>query len=156
MDVRAYKTDIHEPLDTSAPASTAAQLNPLRIERIAPSVLIALFDGEPQLVILEEPYHGIPVPTRLNNRSVVRVLALRDALEKSKTPSPPSTPPVAIEQSGSAAFAISVLDPPWRQRFEGTVDHAGEAPPVHGFLSVSQIVQQFDLRATVTQVLGEH
>jgi hypothetical protein len=188
MDVRAYKTDIQEPLDTSAPASTAAQLNPLRIERIAPSVLIALFDGEPSLVILEEPHHGIrfgvradganltvplrdafgtsltrnqnaltiPVPRRLNNSSVVRVLALRNALEANKTPNPASNPPVAIEQTGSAAFAISVLDPPWRQRFEGTVDHAGDPPPNRGFLFVSQIVQQFDLRATVTQVLGEH
>ena len=59
MDVRAYKTDLPEPLDTSAPASTAAQLKPLRIERISPAVLIALFDGEPSLVILEEPHHGI-------------------------------------------------------------------------------------------------
>jgi len=188
MDVRAYKTDLQEPLDTSAPASIAAQLKPLRIERIAPAVLIALFDGEPSLVILEEPHHGIrfgvradganltvplrdafgtsltrnqnaltiPVPRRLNNSSVVRVQALRDALEAKKTPSPPSTPPVAITQTGSAAFAISVLDPPWRQRFEGTVDHAGDPPATRGFLSVSQIVQQANLRATVTQILGEH
>jgi hypothetical protein len=188
MDVRAYRTDLPEPLDTSAPASIAAQLKPLRIERIAPAVLIALFDGEPALVILEEPHHGvrfgvradgatltvplrnatgtsltrnqnaltIPVPTRLNNPSVVRVKALRDALEAHKTPSPPSTPPQAITQTGSAAFAISVLDPPWRQRFEGTVDHAGDPPPTRRFLGVSQIVQQVDLRATVTKVLGEH
>ena len=188
MDVRAYKTDLQEPLDTSAPASIAAQLKPLRIERIAPAVLIALFDGEPSLVILEEPHHGIrfgvradgasltvplrndtgtsltrnqnaltiPVPRRPNNPSVVRVKALRDSLEAHKTPSPPSTPPTAITQTGSASFAISVLDPPWRQRFEGTVDHAGDPPPTRGFLGVSQIVQQIDIRATVTQVLGEH
>jgi hypothetical protein len=188
MDVRAYRTDLHEPLDTSAPASIAAQLKPLRIERIAPAVLIALFDGEPTLVILEEPHIGIrfgvradgtnltvplrdatgnslvqnqnaltvPVPTRLNNERVLRVAALRATLEAQKDAHPGATPPHAISQTGSAAFAISVLDPPWRQRFEGTVDHAGDPPPIRRFLGVAQIVQQVDIRATVAQILKEH
>jgi hypothetical protein len=188
MDVRAYRVDIQEPLDTGAAASIAAQLKPLRIERIAPAVLIALFDGEPSLVILEEPHHGIrfgvradganltvplrdatgnslvlngraltvPVPTRLNNERVVRVAALRALLEAQKDAHPTATPPHAISQTGSAAFAISVLDPPWRQRFEGTVDKAGEPPATGRFLGVSQILQQVDLRATVTRILQEH
>lgn len=188
MDVRAYSVDIQEPLDTSAPASIAAQLKPLRIERLSPAVLIALFDGVPNLVILDEPYHGIqfgvradganltvplrdptgtslvenhravtvPVPTRLNNERVVRIAALRDALQAQKDAHPGATPPHAISQTGSASFAISVLDPPWRQRFEGTVDYAGEPPLNATFLGVSQIVQQTDLRATITTILKEH
>ncbi len=34
-------------------------LEPLRIERLSPSVMVALFDGEPKLVTLEEPHNGV-------------------------------------------------------------------------------------------------
>jgi hypothetical protein len=180
MDVRAYREDITEPLDTSLPANVARQLKPLRIERLAPAVLFALFDGEPKLVILEEPHHGVQfgiradesrnsvplrdpsgnqlveanravtvdAPMRFSSQRVVRVAALRNALQAQRT-----SHPTAINQTGSAAFAISVLNPPWRQRFEGTEDFAGEPPPPPRFLSVSQTVQQANLRIAVTAVL---
>lgn len=187
MDVRAYKVDIDEPLDTTAPTSVAAQLKPLRIERISPAVLIALFDGQPSLVILEEPYHGIQfgvradgasltaplrndtgeslvenkravtvkVSTRYNNPRVVRVAALRASLQAQKDAHPAAAHAPAIAQTGSAAFAISVLDPPWRQRFEGTVDFAGEALPPGIFLGVTQI-KLTTVRTSVTQLLEAH
>jgi hypothetical protein len=185
MDVRAYSKDVPEPLDTSAPTNIALQLKPLRIERLSPAVLFALFDGEPKLVILEEPGHGIQfgiradgsrlsvplrdangnqlvenqravtidVPTRANHERVVRVAALRSRLQAQKDAHPTATPAHAIAQTGSAAFAISVLDPPWRQRFEGTVDFAGEPSTPKHFLAVSQTVQQTTLRLTIKQVL---
>jgi len=187
MDVRAYATDIQEPLDTSLPDSIAQQLKPLRIERLAAAVLFALFDGEPKLVILEEPHHGIqfgvradgaqlsaplrdatgnqlvennrgvtiPLPVRLNHSRIVRVTALRNQLEAQKNSHPGATHAPAISQTGSAAFAISVLDPPWRQRFEGTADFAGDPPPPPGkFLGISQIVQQAQLKVAIATVLG--
>lgn len=185
MDVRAYSVDIKEPLDTSLPANVAKQLKPLRIERLSPAVLIAVFDGEPKLVILEEPYHGVQfgiradasrnsvplrdatgnqlveanravtvdVPMRFNSQRVVRVAALRNLLQAQKDTHPGAIPPHAINQTGSASFAISVLNPPWRQRFEGTQDFAGEPPPPPRFVSVTQTVQQANLRLAVKNIL---
>jgi hypothetical protein len=183
MDIRAYDRTIDEPYEAADPAVVDHQLNALRIERIAPAVIIALFEGEPQMVILEEPHHGIqfgvrrigghlaiplrdgrgnqirvgdqsvPVtaPVRGRHRDVVRVAALRDALAAQR-----GAHPDAVEQTGSAAFAISVLDPPWRQHFQGTEDHAqtGDGGGRH-FLEVAESVRsQAVLTAVKTLVEG--
>ena len=168
MDVRAYDIDVPErsnpndpntELDPSDPKVAKHQLKTLRLELLSPSVLLALFQGVPQLVYLEEPHHGVqfgildpqqngrfsmfirntvgqqidqggnpqtvPVPVRASNPRVIHVAGLRDRLQAKagvfNTP-PNKMPP----QNGSANFALEVLQPPWRQRFEGTVDHAGE------------------------------
>jgi len=168
MDVRAYDIDVPErsnpddpntELDPSDPNVAKHQLKTLRLELLSPSVMLALFQGIPQLVYIEEPHHGvqfgildpqqngnfsmfirntigqqidqggnpqtIPVPVRASNSRVIHIAGLRDRLQAQagvfKTP-PNNMPP----QNGSANFALEVLQPPWRQRFEGTVDHAGE------------------------------
>jgi len=187
MDVRAYDTRIPEPYRASDPEVVAHQLKPLRIELLAPSVLIALFEREPQMVILEEPHHGVQfgvrqigsgvavplrdaegsqitveqdgepvsipvtVPMRARHGDIVRVKALRDALQQQHD----TTYPAAVNQTGSAAFAISVLDPPWRQHFEGTEDHAqtGTPAPPH-FVTVTQAVQEAGLLANLKTLLG--
>lgn len=183
MDVRAYREVIAEPFDTSASTSLSLQLKPLRIERLSPGVLFALFQGVPKLVILEEPHHGVQfgirrmgthlkvplrdatgnqlvtsgqavtveVPMRPGPNGVVRVKALRDALMAQR-----ATHPTAVEQTGSAALAISVLDPPWRQRFEGTQDLAdtGEEPGRRSWTVVSQTVRREALRTNVKTILG--
>jgi hypothetical protein len=158
MDVRGYSwaPGVASPPVNFDPASLPAgvtQLEPLRIERLSPSVMIVLFDGEPTLVTLEEPHHGVQfgvrsdggrlriyarkgdgtlvdgadpstaadVPFRRGGRRVVDVLALRDrlhALNQSNIP-----------QRGSANFALSVLSPPYRQRFEGTEDERDRLTP---------------------------
>jgi hypothetical protein len=46
------------------------------------------------------------------------------------------------EQKGSSAFAIEVLNPPWRQRFEGTVDHAETGGGSGGFVSIVSIANR--------------
>jgi hypothetical protein len=144
--------------------------------------MIALFEGEPQMVILEEPHHGVQfgvrpgpqgltvplrdpqgnqvlqneqaipvtVPTRQQHSDVVRVAALRNALNDAR-----ATHPQAIEQTGSASFAISVLDPPWRQHFQGTEDHAGDQPPPsRPYLQVAQVVQEPAVLTSVKLILG--
>ena len=165
MDVRAYDKRIEEPFDASSAAAIKEQLPLLRLERLSPGVMLALFQGVPELVTLEEPHHGvqfgidvsadgskrfvplrsktgqilqkktenrainIPLPTRGRRSDVIDVLRLRDALAQQAVTPPPTkgdVPPIA--QTGSAAFAIAVLDPPWRQRFEGTQDLAGDEP----------------------------
>jgi hypothetical protein len=184
MDVRAYDQPVAEPYTPADPQVAAHQLRLLRLEILAPSVMIALFEGEPQMVVLEEPHHGVQfgvrqgpsgltvplrdpagsqvlqngdaipvaVPTRRQHSDVIRVAALRDALQAAT-----AAHPQAIQQTGSAAFAISVLDPPWRQHFQGTEDHAGDVPPApRPYLPVAATVEQAGVLASVRLILGEH
>jgi hypothetical protein len=152
MDVRAFRRVLTRAELAARPAlanDPANMLQPLRIERLSPSVLFALFDGVPELVWLEEPHHGVqfgvqsltgrrglfvyrrsasgeaeetrpPVelPVRAANHSVVAIADLRRRLHQAWLDERPSS--TITRQSGSAALAIEVLQPPWRQRFEGT------------------------------------
>jgi hypothetical protein len=124
-------------------------LRTLRLERLQETVMIALFDGVPDAVWCEEPHHGVAfgipvsgpgastlatrdatglpvpgapstsVPFRAGNRRVVAIAELRKRLHARHAADPARVP----EQSGAAAFAVAVLAPPWRQRFEGTGAH---------------------------------
>jgi hypothetical protein len=184
MDVRAYKTDVAEPFDPADPKALAQQLTTLRLELLSPGLMIALFQGVPQLVILEEPHHGVMFGVHLDN-STYRVY-LRDATGH-QIPIPPATTPVdyfdialpvratnsrvvhvtelrrqlnlirtkvptAIPVTGSASFAIAVLDPPWRQRFEGTVDNAGTQATSGGFVANLNIAQRVADSTTFDEV----
>jgi hypothetical protein len=183
MEVRAYSPDIPDtnvPFDPSSQAAQAAQLPTLRLELLSRSVLIALFQGIPQLVTIEEPHHGVvfgvhaapngtleislrdtlgnqivdgsknaiplSVPFRAGNMRVIDVKALYNGLANQQKTH--STMPVI---NGSAAFAIEALDPPFRQRFEGTVDHAGGGGPV-GFVSFVSVATRVTEQATLTAV----
>jgi hypothetical protein len=147
MDVRAYNTSsLPVDYDPAQDPAKSAQLTTLRLERLSPGVLIALFQGIPQMVVLEEPHHGvqfgvkedqngifsifrrddtglayqdqshpIQVPVRTANSRVLGIAALRRIL-MNPSPAAPAIPP----QTGSASFAIEMLNLPWRQRFEGT------------------------------------
>jgi len=159
MEVRAYNQVIAEPFDPKnytgckSPGGTddkPCQLRTLRLELLSPSVMLGLFEGVPQLVLFEEPHHGVQfgvttisgaaqldlrdaqgnqikdshdqtqdirVPVRSWNNRVIGVTALRDVLAQQR-----STYPTMPLQDGSANFAVEVLNPPWRQRFEGTQD----------------------------------
>jgi hypothetical protein len=182
MDVRGYDQRIAEPYTAADAAVVAHQLPLLRLEVLAPSVMIALFEGEPRMVVLEEPHHGVQfgvrhrghglavplrtptgqqvqvagkavpvaVPTRSRHTDVVRVAALRDALQAAR-----AAHPQAVDQDGAGAFAISVLDPPWRQHFEGTADHADTgAPSDRVYLQVASIVQRPAVLSSVKTVMG--
>ena len=183
MDVRAYSSDIPEspqPFDPGSAQAIAAQLLTLRLELLSPSVLLALFQGIPQLVTIEQPHHAaqfgvhiapngtfqidlrnqqgqqildgnnnpIPlnVPVRSGTSRVIDVKALYNGLFNAKN-SNPGMPAI----NGSASFAIEVLDPPWRQRFEGTVDEAGGGGPV-GFVPFLTIAIRVTEQATLTAV----
>jgi hypothetical protein len=130
---------------------STTQLTILRLERLAPSVMIALFRGVPDKVEIEQPHHGVQfgidgspgsyrvflrgatghqirtgthaetqaVPVRVGGRNVVHVAELRKRLHARR-----AAFPTAVEQTGPGAFAISVLNPPYRQPFSG----AGAAP----------------------------
>jgi hypothetical protein len=182
MDVRAYANDIPEPFDPADPKVLAQQLTTLRLELLSPGLMIALFQGIPQLMILEEPHHGVqfgvhlnnsqfmvylrdatghqipnpaqtgqyydvPLPVRSTNAQVVHVTALRRLLNSVR-----ALAPGAINITGSASFAIAVLDPPWRQRFEGTVDESGTQVTSGGFVATVNIAQRVTDNTTFQEV----
>jgi hypothetical protein len=182
MDVRAYKTDIPEPFDPADPKIQPQQLTTLRLELLSPGVMIALFQGVPQLVILEEPHNGVmfglhvtngsdmiylrdatghqvpisgngppytevALPFRSTNSRVVHVTELRRRINQAI-----AQHPTAVNVTGSASFAIAVLDPPWRQRFEGTVDQAGTQLTSGGFVANQFIAQRVADNTTFDEV----
>jgi hypothetical protein len=137
-----------------------AKLTLLRLELLAPAVLVALFAGVPDRISLEEPHHGIqfgasgtggqlavlrrrpdghqspasdtpgstetrtpeiPISFRDEQLRVVEVAALRKLLSYEADERDPAMP----VQNGSAAFAIELLQLPWRQVYS---DDAGGPP----------------------------
>ena len=189
IDVRAYSEDIPEPLDPSDPKNSTRQLVTLRLELLAPSVMIAFFQGIPQLVYLEEPHHNVQFGVNMNQVGAYQIdLRAKDGSQIRVDPNNPNSNPVSIsvpvragqnrvvhvsglrralfqqegtnstmpDQNGSAAFAIEVLQVPWRQRFEGTVDQAGQPAGSGRFVSVVLIsgrVAQADTVAAVKQLI---
>lgn len=138
LEARAFDRVLPE--SPSEQDMEAARLQLLRLERLSPAVLVALFAGVPKLVWLEEPHHGvqfgvkhedsrivvfrrtptgeadqtgapIQVPFRQGGRNVIHVAKLRERLNVG------GGLPV---QTGAAMFALEVLDLPWRQRFQST------------------------------------
>jgi len=107
-----------------------------------------------QLLARNQRKIDLPLPTRSRRADVIDVLRLRDALADKALNLPPSdgnVPPIA--QTGSASFAIAVLDPPWRQRFEGTEDKAGDEPaPMLPGLKVTDRARDAGLKLAVSEI----
>jgi hypothetical protein len=189
MDVRAYRSRVSEPFDASAPAVVKEQLPLLRLERLSPGVLFALFGGEPLLVTLEEPHHGVQfgvnvsadgrthvvplrsatgqllsragrsiageLPHRAGRPDIVHVSRLRELLAQKAATERDDNNVQPVAQTGSAAFAIAVLDPPWRQRFEGTEDRGAprqSGAPAPVAVKVIDAVRREQLRRDVAGV----
>jgi len=187
MDVRAFNGDVPAGINPSD-IDEALFLPLLRLERLSPSVLIALFRGVPKLVWCEEPHHGvqfgvqetllgglfipvrdasghlvisgsvantqIPLPLRTGGRRVVAVAQLRkDIIKKAQDLSTqPGMPPLPA-QTGAAGFAISVLNPPWRQRFQGE-GGSGEGPgPFTGTIGVTASLERPELTLAVKELV---
>src|SRR5262245_1919224 len=67
LHVRAYSRDvIADDALTTAAESDPNRMKILRMERLAPAVLLVLFDGVPAVVHIEEPRQGIQFGARLN------------------------------------------------------------------------------------------
>lgn len=153
MDVRAFNQILPE--NEGDPNSinyqqwlaqaAADQLTTLRLELLSPSVLLAMFDGIPQLVWCEEPHHAVQFGfTPQNGQFYLDRHMKSGAIEAGETPAQLVPVPmrqgapnvVAIQQlrsqlialgdpnlvpqTGSAALAIEMLYLPWRQRFQNT------------------------------------
>jgi hypothetical protein len=67
LHVRAYSKDVlADDSLTTAAESDPNRMKVLRMERLAPAVLIVLFDGMPAVVHIEEPRQGIQFGVRLD------------------------------------------------------------------------------------------
>jgi hypothetical protein len=81
LHVRAYRIDRSDD-DEILPESDPDRLKVLRMERLAPAVLLVLFDGVPAVVHVEEPRQGIQFGALRPDAeplSTSRLLPLRDA-----------------------------------------------------------------------------
>jgi hypothetical protein len=84
LHVRAYSTDTR-PDDKTIPDMDTSpdRLRILRMERLAPAVLLVLFDGVPAVVHLEEPRAGVQFGVRLDSKNPAAqkaVVGVRDVL----------------------------------------------------------------------------
>jgi hypothetical protein len=142
LQVRAFASDDPQLIPPGADPAELEQAHPelvipiLRLEQLAPSVLLVLFGGVPRLIWLEEPHHGVQfgvdsanggleiplrdeqgeqvgsqtvaVPMRSASLGVVDVAGLAAALDQAR-PLP--------QARRSAALALALLQAPSRQRF---------------------------------------
>lgn len=66
IHVRGYTEALGSDSGAELPESDPRRVKMLRLERLAPSVLLALFDGVPQEIHIEEPRIGIQFGVRFN------------------------------------------------------------------------------------------
>jgi len=91
MHVRAYGTDTHKDNETIPDMDTSPdRVRLLRMERLAPAVLLVLFDGVPAVVHLEEPRSGIQFGVLLDKTAdptnQTAVVTLRDVTHPNNGP----------------------------------------------------------------------
>jgi hypothetical protein len=173
IHVRAYDRELAEGDNAIVPEGDTRRLRLLRLERLAPAVLLALFDGIPQIVHIEEPRRGIQFGVRLDATEAPATFAPwipprdRDDPQRvidAKVPVPcrPGSPGVLdikhlnealiartdTHLSGdgvvdAAELALETLRFPYRQVF-GDVEHPVEA-----------LTEVFRPTVTITAEVGE-
>lgn len=75
MHVRAYRSEPAQNDTEIVPETHPSRIKLLRLERLAPSVLLVLFDGVPKVVHIEEPRQGIQFGVKLRVRAGGRISA---------------------------------------------------------------------------------
>ena len=154
LHVRAYSRDvIADDALTTAAESDPDRMKLLRMERLAPAVLLVLFDGVPAVVHIEEPRQGIQFGARLNpadppaqRKAKVKV---RDCL---------TGEPVPPKASFTSANSVDV---PFRKKAPGVINIAelrkrleAKAPNSGGSLEPNEYALQM-LRFPYRQVFGD-
>ena len=149
LHVRAYARDL---LEDDA-LTTEAESNPermklLRMERLAPAVLLVLIDGVPAVVHIEEPRHGIQFGARMDTDAPPTArraeVHLRDATTGDLL-EPETSIPVPFR-----AGAPGVIDMRWLRDRMAEVDETNLGPTVETHEFALEM-----LRFPYRQVFGE-
>jgi hypothetical protein len=160
LHVRAYRRDVlaDDALTTEA-ESHPDRLKVLRLERLAPAVLLALFDGVPAVVHVEEPRQGIQFGVRIDTAAPpsqrrAKVPVRRCDTGASVPPANPSAPKGTLDASNS-------VDVPFRPGAPGVIDMAvlrdrlrAKAPAAGPTLDPNEFALQM-LRFPYRQVFGD-
>ncbi len=144
LHVRAFNVEPGQGDDLRFPEGDPKRMRLLRLERLAPAVLLCLFDGIPKVVHLEEPRQGVqfgfdPAGQAPNIKATLRP---RDAATFEYLPGPPVDVPFRAGGSGvvdiqalekklppgsgvvdgldSAEYALQLVRFPFRQEFGDT------------------------------------
>ena len=158
LHVRAYRREVGPDVQVQ-PESHPDRLKLLRLERLAPAVILALFDGVPAVVQIEEPRTGVQFGVRLDssggpNQFAARVIARNAATSENVPGNPevtmsfrPGAPGVLnLRRSGvdlravpgtnmgpsidGAEFALQMIRFPYRQVFGDPSQGAGSIDQV--------------------------
>jgi hypothetical protein len=179
LHARAYREELGGADDATIPESDPRRIKVLRMERLAPAVLLVLFDGIPAVVHIEEPRQGIQFGVQLrpaggpNDFSAVVVArdatTALDVAPKNDVPVPfrPGSPGVLdlrrldkalMNANGTnmgaevdgAEFALQMLRFPYRQVF-GDPSQGG-TPPLDDVFTPT--ISLATLRISFEEVLG--
>lgn len=154
LHVRAYSRDLlPDDALTTAAESDPSRLKVLRLERLAPAVLLVLFDGVPAVVHIEEPRQGIQFGVRLADGAQrgqhVAKVQLRDCSTGTGVPPP------------SPLGAGNSVNVPFRRNAPGVINLAelrkrlaAKAPNSGGSLEPNEYALQM-LRFPFRQVFGD-
>jgi hypothetical protein len=154
LHVRAYARDVvaDDALTTEA-ESNPERLKVLRMERLAPAVLLVLFDGVPEVVHIEEPRQGIQFGVRYDEGEEPSTKSARVKLRDCNTGDPvPPTDEITEDNS---------VPVPFRPGAPGVIDLAAlrsrlaaDAPNSGGTLEPNEFALEM-LRFPYRQVFGD-
>ena len=154
LHVRGYSRDVlADDALTTAAESDPSRMKILRMERLAPAVLLVLFDGVPAVVHVEEPRQGIQFGVRLNTADPPA-----DRKAKVKVRDNLTGDPVLPEDSFTSDNSVDV---PFRKNAPGVINIAelrtrlaAKSPNSGGTLEPNEYALQM-LRFPYRQVFGD-
>jgi hypothetical protein len=154
LHVRAYDRDVvADDALTTAAESDPSRMKVLRMERLAPAVLLVLFDGVPAVVHVEEPRQGIQFGARLDDNDPPAQRRAKVKVRDNLTGDP--VPPT------NAFTTDNSVDVPFRRGAPGVINVgelrkrlAAKAPHSDGALEPNEYALQM-LRFPYRQVFGD-
>jgi hypothetical protein len=154
LHVRAYSRDVIEDDELTTEAeSHPSRMKVLRMERLAPAVLLVLFDGIPAVVHVEEPRQGIQFGVRLDPQAPPAQRRAKVKVRDNATgdPVPPKT----------TFTSTNSVDVPFRRNAPGVINVtelrkrlAAKSPHSGGTLEPNEYALQM-LRFPYRQVFGD-
>jgi hypothetical protein len=155
LHVRAYARDVvADDALTTAAESDPSRMKVLRMERLAPAVLLVLFDGVPAVVHVEEPRQGIQFGARIDPNAPPGQRTAKVRVRNRSTGD-------VLGQPQDPMTAQNSVDVPFRPNAPGVIDLAAlrkrlaaKAPPVVPSLEPNEFALQM-LRFPYRQVFGD-